>query len=142
MKYPISKTVQCTSICFTIKITLQIKLLLFKSYLPPTVWVINFMKQWPAVIIYNCIILKTVTFFPPRANGISHKVERNVLNVSFQVNQYRSVIADLRNEISRLRTKLDEGRIKSSSGPHNNDTPVNQIRDQIVGTFREQMKLR
>lgn len=76
-----------------------------------------------------------------RASGISHKVERNVLNVSFQVNQYRSVIADLRNEISRLRTKLDEGRSKSSSGVHS-DTPVNQIRDQIVGTFREQMKLR
>lgn len=61
--------------------------------------------------------------------------------MSFQVNQYRSVIADLRNEISRLRTKLDEGRSKSSSGLHS-DTPVNQIRDQIVGTFREQMKLR
>jgi len=85
--------------------------------------------------------LMIIFFFFFRANGISHKVERNVLNVSFQVNQYRSVIADLRNEISRLRTKLDEGRSKSSSGLHS-DTPVNQIRDQIVSTFREQMKLR
>lgn len=84
----------------------------------------------------------TFSFVFHRASGISHKVERNVLNVSFQVNQYRSVIADLRNEISRLRTKLDEGRSKSSSGPHCSETPVNQIRDQIVGTFREQMKLR
>lgn len=81
--------------------------------------------------------------FSFRASGISHKVERNVLNVSFHVNQYRSVIADLRNEISRLRTKLDEGRSKSSSGgAHSAHTPVNQIRDQIVTTFREQMKLR
>lgn len=84
---------------------------------------------------------RTVLLSLCRASGISHKVERNVLNVSFQVNQYRSVIADLRNEISRLRTKLDEGRSKSSGGSHS-DTPVNQIRDQIVGTFREQMKLR
>lgn len=89
--------------------------------------------------LYNT---KNRYIFFPRANGISHKVERNVLNVSFQVNQYRSVIADLRNEISRLRTKLDEGRTKSSSGQHSSDTPVNQLRDQIVGTFREQMKLR
>ncbi|XP_025407254.1 kinesin-like protein KIF19 [Sipha flava] len=84
---------------------------------------------------------RNTLIYAARASGISHKVERNVLNVSFQVNQYRSVIADLRNEISRLRTKLDEGRSKSSSGVHS-DTPVNQIRDQIVGTFREQMKLR
>lgn len=84
---------------------------------------------------------RNTLIYAARASGISHKVERNVLNVSFQVNQYRSVISDLRNEISRLRTKLDEGRTKSSSGQHS-DTPVNQIRDQIVGTFREQMKLR
>ncbi|XP_050424557.1 kinesin-like protein KIF19 isoform X2 [Adelges cooleyi] len=84
---------------------------------------------------------RNTLIYAARANGISHKVERNVLNVSFQVNQYRSVIADLRNEISRLRTKLDEGRTKSSNG-HPSDTPVNKIRDQIVTTFREQMKLR
>lgn len=84
---------------------------------------------------------RNTLIYAARASGISHKVERNVLNVSFQVNQYRSVISDLRNEISRLRTKLDEGRAKSSNGQHS-DTPVNQIRDQIVGTFREQMKLR
>ncbi|XP_050524915.1 kinesin-like protein KIF19 isoform X2 [Daktulosphaira vitifoliae] len=84
---------------------------------------------------------RNTLIYAARANGISHKVERNVLNVSFQVNQYRSVIADLRNEITRLRTKLDEGRVKSSIG-HSCDTPVNRIRDQIVSTFREQMKLR
>lgn len=36
-----------------------------------------------------------------RANNISTKVERNVLDVSYQVTQYQTVVNELRAEISR-----------------------------------------
>ncbi|KAI5698403.1 hypothetical protein M8J75_006267 [Diaphorina citri] len=51
---------------------------------------------------------KNTLVYAARATGISHKVERNQLDVSFQISQYRSVIADLRNEISRLKHKISD----------------------------------
>ncbi|XP_039290693.1 kinesin-like protein KIF19 [Nilaparvata lugens] len=119
---------------------------------------------------------RNTLIYAARASGISHKVERNVLDVSFHVSQYRSIIQDLRAEISRLRAKMTEERPASANDNddqeehkyatinddnNNNDelnnnnseiTPnkqirsgghtVKQLRELIVSTFREQMKLR
>ncbi|KAG8279924.1 Kinesin-like protein kif19 [Homalodisca vitripennis] len=82
--------------------------------------------------------------YAARACGISHsKVERNVLDVSFHVSQYRNIIQDLRGEITRLKDKLGEDR--PVSGAINRNTAASQakqLREMIVATFRDQMKLR
>ncbi|RZF45601.1 hypothetical protein LSTR_LSTR014319 [Laodelphax striatellus] len=59
---------------------------------------------------------RNTLIYAARASGISHKVERNVLDVSFHVSQYRSIIQDLRAEISRLRAKMTEERPASAIG--------------------------
>lgn len=82
--------------------------------------------------------------YAARASSISHKVERNVLDVSFHVSQYRNIIADLRSEINRLRSKMAEERPNSADirPPATERQQVKQLREQIVSNFREQMKLR
>ncbi|XP_073996213.1 kinesin-like protein KIF19 isoform X2 [Rhodnius prolixus] len=84
--------------------------------------------------------------YAARASRISHKVEKNELEVGFQVSQYREIISDLRSEIGRLKAKLSEERPSSSAAAEfrgrASGTPVKQLREQIIATFREQMKLR
>ncbi|XP_054282051.1 kinesin-like protein KIF19 [Macrosteles quadrilineatus] len=81
--------------------------------------------------------------YASRASGISHnKVERNVLDVSFHVSQYRNIIQDLRSEITRLREKMSEDRPPSVTRPPSGGKQAKHLREQIVSTFRDQMKLR
>ncbi|BES98883.1 KISc [Nesidiocoris tenuis] len=81
--------------------------------------------------------------YASRASRISNKVEKNELEVNWQVTQYRDMISDLRGEIGRLKSKLDTERPSSADvRARASGTPVKQLREQIIATFREQMKLR
>lgn len=89
---------------------------------------------------------RNTLIYADRANHISNKVERNVLDVSYQVTQYHTVINELRDEISRLRTKMTEDRPRSAEIRKMNTAQrgneIKNLREKIVGTFKEQMKLR
>lgn len=90
---------------------------------------------------------KNTLMYADRANRISNKVEQNVLDVSYlHVAQYRDIISDLKNEISRLRNKMKSDRPKrmetedKSDKTHGND--FRSLREKIVFAFKEQMRLR
>jgi hypothetical protein len=65
-----------------------------------------------------------------------------VLDVSYHVSQYRTIISELRDEIARLRTKMKEDRPRSGDASNDKGEKLKILRDQIVSTFREQMRLR
>jgi len=69
-------------------------------------------------------------------------VERNVLDVSYHVSQYRTIISELREEIARLRAKMKEDRPRSGDNSNDKAEKLKLLRDKIVSTFREQMRLR
>jgi hypothetical protein len=71
-----------------------------------------------------------------------HQVERNVLDVSYHVSQYRTIISELREEIARLRAKMKEDRPRSGDTSNDKAEKLKLLRDKIVSTFREQMRLR
>lgn len=89
---------------------------------------------------------KNTLIYADRANKISNKVERNVLDVSYlHVAQYRDIITDLKSEISRLRNKMKEDRPKREVEEKESDTRDNDfrsLREKIVSAFKEQMRLR
>ncbi|KAK4874894.1 hypothetical protein RN001_014254 [Aquatica leii] len=89
---------------------------------------------------------RNTLMYADRANNISNKVERNIYDVSYHVSQYQTVINELKNEISRLQTKMVEDRPRSAAPVRLNTTERNNevrlLREQIVATFKEQMKLR
>lgn len=88
---------------------------------------------------------RNTLIYADRANHISNKVERNVLDVNYHVNQYQTVISELRDEISRLQVKMSEERPRSADIRMNTEqrtAEVRNIREQIVETFKTQMKLR
>ncbi|XP_048221587.1 kinesin-like protein KIF19 [Perognathus longimembris pacificus] len=93
-----------------------------------------------------------------RAKNIKNRVKQNQFNVSYHMAQYTSIIADLRSEIQRLKCKIDQqagqgqapGRpergdhqhIRAEVQPHSRQgeqPEMAQVRDQLLGTFREQM---
>ncbi|XP_014472394.1 PREDICTED: kinesin-like protein KIF19 isoform X2 [Dinoponera quadriceps] len=88
---------------------------------------------------------KNTLIYADRANKISNKVERNVLDVSYlHVAQYRDIISDLKTEISRLRNKMKEDRPKrvEEKEPDTRDNDFRSLREKIVSAFKEQMRLR
>ncbi|XP_043464822.1 kinesin-like protein KIF19 isoform X2 [Leptopilina heterotoma] len=87
---------------------------------------------------------RNTLIYADRANRISNKVERNVLDVSYHVSQYRDIISDLKNEISRLRTKMTDDRPRFDELKTNNQrgTDFKTLREKIVSVFKEQMRLR
>ncbi|XP_011154857.1 kinesin-like protein KIF19 [Harpegnathos saltator] len=88
---------------------------------------------------------KNTLIYADRANKISNKVERNVLDVSYlHVAQYRDIISDLKSEISRLRNKMKEERPKKveEKEPEKHDNDFRSLREKIVSAFKEQMRLR
>ncbi|XP_004432771.1 PREDICTED: kinesin-like protein KIF19 [Ceratotherium simum simum] len=96
-----------------------------------------------------------------RAKNIKTRVKQNLLNVSYHIAQYTSIIADLRGEIQRLKCKIDEqggraqaqGRLERGdirhvqaevqlySGP-GEQAEMGQLREQLVSAFQEQMDVR
>lgn len=65
-----------------------------------------------------------------------------MLDVSYHVSQYRTIISELRDEIARLRAKMTEDRTHSGDASNDKGEKLKLLRDQIVSTFREQMRLR
>ncbi|KAJ8979399.1 hypothetical protein NQ317_015828 [Molorchus minor] len=89
---------------------------------------------------------RNTLIYADRANNITNKIERNVFDVSYQVTQYQTVITELRDEISRLQTKMKEERPRSADvnrlNAEERSSEVRNLREQIVETFKTQMKLR
>ncbi|KAM4843104.1 kinesin-like protein KIF19 [Thomomys bottae] len=96
-----------------------------------------------------------------RAKNIKTRVKQNLLNVSYHIAQYTSIIADLRSEIQRLKCKMDQqagrgqarGRLECGDSQHiqaevplpsrqGEQVEMEQVREQLVSTFREQMEVR
>lgn len=48
------------------------------------------------------------TCSPALSRSLSGQVKRNLLNVSYHIAQYTSIIADLRSEIQRLQRKIEQ----------------------------------
>ncbi|XP_044759987.1 kinesin-like protein KIF19 isoform X3 [Coccinella septempunctata] len=89
---------------------------------------------------------KNTLVYADRANNISTKAEINTLDVSYHVSQYQDVISELRNEIGRLQQKMKEDRPRSADinrmNAEERSREVRNLREQIVDTFKNQMKLR
>ncbi|KAL3272874.1 hypothetical protein HHI36_014335, partial [Cryptolaemus montrouzieri] len=89
---------------------------------------------------------KNTLVYADRANNISTKAEINSLDVSYHVSQYQNVITELRDEINRLQQKMKEERPRSADinrmNAEERSREVKNLREQIVDTFKNQMKLR
>ncbi|XP_024940818.1 kinesin-like protein KIF19 isoform X2 [Cephus cinctus] len=85
---------------------------------------------------------RNTLIYADRANKISNKVERNVFDVNYHVSQYRNIISDLKNEISRLRNKMTDERPPFTETFADGSSNLKSLREKIVSTFREQMRLR
>ncbi|KRT81979.1 Kinesin, partial [Oryctes borbonicus] len=97
---------------------------------------------------YQTVIneLRDELTYADRAKNISSKAERNILDVSYHVSQYQTVINELRDEINRLQQKMTEERPRSAEinkvNAEQRSNEVKHLREQIVETFKMQMKLR
>ncbi|KAL7989581.1 hypothetical protein Chor_012247 [Crotalus horridus] len=93
--------------------------------------------------------------YAERAKNIRTTVKRNHLNVSYHIAQYTSIIADLHREIHRLQCKIEQQEprpmrsdIRSIQaevhlrGNHFERQEMDQLREQLISTFREQMDVR
>ncbi|KAG5853664.1 hypothetical protein ANANG_G00028380 [Anguilla anguilla] len=98
--------------------------------------------------------------YADRAKSIRTRVKKNLLNVSYHIAQYTSIIADLRSEIQRLKNKISEqaDRQTSSSTEHadirhvqaqvqahtslQSREEMDQLREQLIQAFRQQMEIR
>ncbi|XP_057573244.1 kinesin-like protein KIF19 [Hippopotamus amphibius kiboko] len=96
-----------------------------------------------------------------RAKNIRTRVKQNLLNVSYHIAQYTSIIADLRGEIQRLKCKIDEqggrGQARGPPGPDHirhvqaevqlhsgqgEQAEIGQLREQLLSAFQEQLDVR
>ncbi|XP_078510363.1 kinesin-like protein KIF19 isoform X1 [Lissotriton helveticus] len=96
--------------------------------------------------------------YADRAKNIKTRVKRNLMNVSYHIAQYTNIISDLRSEIQRLKRKIDEQSLKQIKNGKNDirniqaevqlhHSPyerqeIDQLREQLIGAFREQMEIR
>lgn len=92
---------------------------------------------------------KNTLMYADRANRITTKAEQNIVDVNYHVSQYRDIISDLKNEISRLRNKMHDTERPDIGRPETQEristTKVNDLRslrEKIVSAFKEQMRLR
>ncbi|XP_060146176.1 kinesin-like protein KIF19 isoform X1 [Globicephala melas] len=96
-----------------------------------------------------------------RAKNIKTRVKQNLLNVSYHIAQYTSIIADLRGEIERLKCKMDKqggrgqahGQLERGDICHiqakvqlhsekGEQAEMGQLREQLISAFQEQMDVR
>ncbi|XP_074870750.1 kinesin-like protein KIF19 isoform X2 [Carettochelys insculpta] len=93
--------------------------------------------------------------YADRAKSIKTTVKRNLLNVSYHIAQYTSIISDLRSEIRRLKRKIDAQQprparasirhIQAEVQLHSSlcdRQEMDQLREQLIGAFQEQMDVR
>lgn len=95
---------------------------------------------------------RNTLIYADRAKNISKQVRRNVLDVSYHVSQYQTIISELKEEIDRLRSKIEEGGA-SEPGPaghsqqaelerRNNAEKMKKLKNELLDYFRDQMSLR
>ncbi|XP_059387320.1 kinesin-like protein KIF19 [Carassius carassius] len=93
--------------------------------------------------------------YADRAKSIRTRVKRNLLNVSYHVAQYTSIISDLRSEIQRLKKKIadqasrplnpdrtDIRHVQAEVQAHSSRSEMDQLREQLIDAFRQQMDIR
>ncbi|TFK10444.1 RING finger protein 17 [Platysternon megacephalum] len=100
---------------------------------------------------------RTTLIYAYRAKNIKTRVKRNLLNVSYHIAQYTSIISDLRREIEGLKAKIEnQEKEKSAISSDLRDVQVeghqdseaysrqemNKLREQLIGAFKEQMEMR
>ncbi|XP_039216750.1 kinesin-like protein KIF19 isoform X1 [Crotalus tigris] len=102
---------------------------------------------------------RTTLMYAYRAKNIKTRVKRNLLNVSYHIAQYTSIISDLRREIECLKAKVEneekEKHLLSTGakdGQGQGETPLDfeedghqqlqKLKKQLVGAFKEQMDMR
>ncbi|XP_065118911.2 kinesin-like protein KIF19 [Paramisgurnus dabryanus] len=96
--------------------------------------------------------------YADRAKSIRTRVKRNLLNVSYHIAQYTSIISDLRSEIQRLKKKIADqssskqnpdrtdirhvqAEVQAHSSPKSR-AEMDQLREQLIDAFRQQMDIR
>ncbi|XP_025031417.1 kinesin-like protein KIF19, partial [Python bivittatus] len=102
---------------------------------------------------------RTTLMYAYRAKNIKTRVKRNLLNVSYHIAQYTSIISDLRREIECLKAKVEnQGKEKHllNSGAKDaqgqGEAPLDfeeyghqqlqKLQKQLMGAFKEQMDMR
>ena len=65
-----------------------------------------------------------------------------MLDVSYHISQYANIISELRDEIKRLKVKLDTKQAVVLTGGEEGSTEVNKLKERLVSIFREQMEIR
>uniref|UniRef100_A0A8D2C4X5 Kinesin-like protein n=1 Tax=Sus scrofa TaxID=9823 RepID=A0A8D2C4X5_PIG len=100
---------------------------------------------------------RTTLLYAYRAKNIKTRVKRNLLNVSYRIAQYTHVISDLRGEIERLKSKLEQQEKEKRREPgvrgaqamippvdteEESRLQMNKIRAQLIGAFKEQLEMR
>ncbi|GAB6027256.1 Kinesin-like protein kif19 [Chamberlinius hualienensis] len=89
--------------------------------------------------------------YADRAKNIRNKVRQNVVDVSYHVAQYQTIIGELKNEIQRLKIKMDSPqmppvkfRLKGTErkSTSENRMEMGKLKDDLVKYFNEQMELR
>lgn len=82
----------------------------------------------------NCILQIHNTYL------IRLQVQRNAETMSNYVPHYQNVIVELRDEVSRLKTKINERNFRNETVVEN--PKAKQLKDRMIATFEERMKLR
>lgn len=72
---------------------------------------------------------------PPQAR-------HNVLDVSYHVSQYQTIITELKDEISRLNSKISLDSTETQVVNPQNTVKTKQLKKELIEMFREQMNLR
>lgn len=85
--------------------------------------------------------------YADRAKNISKNVRKNVLDVSYHVSQYQTIIAELKDEIDRLKGKIENGEVEEDDGTKEDERQANnerlrKLKSDLIDHFREQMNLR
>ncbi|CAH2037482.1 unnamed protein product, partial [Iphiclides podalirius] len=95
---------------------------------------------------------RSTLHYAQRAAAITNRVEREIIETPMHLSQYRTVINELREEIARLKFKMKDDRSRPKEEPNegetNKDEPMENaahlksLREAIVSTFKQQMRLR
>uniref|UniRef100_A0A8C9TIH7 Kinesin-like protein n=1 Tax=Scleropages formosus TaxID=113540 RepID=A0A8C9TIH7_SCLFO len=90
--------------------------------------------------------------YADRAKSIRTRVKRNLFNVPYHIAQYTSIIADLRGEIQRLKSKIAEQSRRAdirnvqaevqAHASQQSRAETEQLRKKLLEAFRQQMDVR
>uniref|UniRef100_A0A3Q1ECL6 Kinesin-like protein n=1 Tax=Acanthochromis polyacanthus TaxID=80966 RepID=A0A3Q1ECL6_9TELE len=93
--------------------------------------------------------------YADRAKSIRTRVKKNLINVSYHIAQYTSIISDLRCEIQRLKKKIadqasrqlgsdraDIRNVQAEVQAHSSRAEMDHLREQLLDAFRQQMEIR